>query len=227
MNNLKIFFVLIFTFNMSAAPEGAFNTLMVKAKNVDAYVDYMKSNTGPFEAIGADMAGVCVTRSGNDYKGQMFVWNAFPSVEKALAASDLYDPMNTSDDFNKLRKVMYSATFKPVKDFDLKPGSERLWRLKINNLPAYVKKVTQLEKAINDAGHEMRIGVFTPIAGGKEETGMYHVRAISNSAAESGAVLDDYYAGASWGKIWQESLKYVDEVVTDTMEKCEIIYTAN
>ena len=30
---------------------------MVKAKNVDAYVDYMRNNTGPFEAIGADMAG--------------------------------------------------------------------------------------------------------------------------------------------------------------------------
>ena len=73
----------------------------------------------------------------------------------------------------------------------------------------------------------MRIGVFAPIAGGKEETGMYHVRAVSNTAAESGAALDDYYAGAKWGDIWRESLKFVDEVVTDTMEKCEIIYTAN
>ena len=227
MNKLKIFFVLVFAFNISAAPEGAFNTLMVKAKNVDAYVDYMRNNTGPFEAIGADMAGVCVTRSGNDYKGQMFVWNAFPSVEKALAASDLYDPMNTSASFNKLRKVMYSATFKSIKEFDLKPGSERLWRLKLNNPRAYVQKVTELEMAMNKAGHDMRIGVFAPIAGGKEETGMYHVRAVSNTAAESGAALDDYYSGAKWGDIWRESLKFVDEVVTDTMEKCEIIYTAN
>ncbi len=31
MNKLKIFFVLVFTFNIIAAPEGAFNTLMVKA----------------------------------------------------------------------------------------------------------------------------------------------------------------------------------------------------
>jgi hypothetical protein len=56
---------------------------------------------------------------------------------------------------------------------------------------------------------------------------MYHVRAVSNTASESGAALDDYYAGAKWGDIWRESLKFVDEVVTDTMEKCEIIYTAN
>ena len=38
MNKLKLFFVLVFAFNINGAPEGAFNTLMVKAKNVDAYV---------------------------------------------------------------------------------------------------------------------------------------------------------------------------------------------
>lgn len=226
MNKIKLFLTLVISLNVLAVPEGAFNTLMVQAKDVNKYIEYMKANTGPFEAIGSDVAGVCVTKSGNDYPGQMFVWNAFSSVEKALAASDLYDPMNTSSGFNKQRKVMYSATFKPLKVFELKPGSERLWRLKLNNPSKYAEKLIEIEKAMNEAGHEVRIGLFAPIAGGKEETGMFHLRGVSNTAAESGAAIDDFYAGASWASLWDESMEYIDEVVTETMEKCEVIYTA-
>ncbi|GIS25042.1 MAG: hypothetical protein CM15mP126_2850 [Gammaproteobacteria bacterium] len=34
----------------------------------------------------------------------MFVWNAFPSIEKAMEASEKYDPFQASDEFKKIEK---------------------------------------------------------------------------------------------------------------------------
>lgn len=216
-------FMMFAALNASAAPEGAFTTLMVQANDVEKYIDYMKKNTAPFEAIDSDVAGVCVTKSGNQYPGEMFVWNAFPSIEKAFAVSELYDPMNTTSAFEKLRSVKYSATFKPIKEFDLKPGYERLWRLKLNDWRAFAADMTTLEKALQKAGHEMRLGVFYPLGGGNE---VFHLRAVTIDGAASGRVADDYFAGAEYGQIWDNAFaKYVDEIVSETVESCEIIYT--
>ncbi|MDG1062748.1 MAG: hypothetical protein P8P39_07510 [SAR86 cluster bacterium] len=216
-------FIMFAALNASAAPEGAFTTLMVQANDVEKYIDYMKKNTAPFEAIDSDVAGVCVTKSGNQYPGEMFVWNAFPSIEKAFAVSELYDPMNTTSAFEKLRSVKYSATFKPIKEFDLKPGYERLWRLKLNDWRAFAADMTILEKALQKAGHEMRLGVFYPLGGGNE---VFHLRAVTIDGAASGRVADDYFAGAEYGQIWDNAFaKYVDEIVSETVESCEIIYT--
>ena len=84
-----------------------------------------------------------------------------------------------------------------------------------------------LEKALNDAGHDIRIGVFSPIGGGSAETRMFHLRAVGNSSAETGAAIDDYFSGASWGRVWDASQEYVDEVVNETLENCQIVYTAD
>ena len=224
MKNLKFLsaFTLIISLNTFAVPEGAFTTLHVKAKDVDKYIELMKKNTAPFEAIGSDLAGVCVTKTGHQYPGEMFVWNAFPSVEKAFAATDLYDPMKASGPYKNMRKVKYSSTFKPLKEFNLQPAYERLWRLNLNNPMAYTQKMIELEEAIRAAGHNMNIGVFQPLGGGTE---VFHVRAVSQSASELGKVVDDYFAGRSWSKIWDESAQYVDEIVSDTIEHCQIIYT--
>ena len=223
-NFFKFSFLIIFTFNISAnVPDGAFTSLHVSAKNVDAYVDYMKNNTAAFEQIGSDVAGVCVTKTGNAYPGEMFVWNAYPSIEKAFQSSELYDPFKATDEFKKLRKVLYSATWKPLKEFELKPGYERLWRVNLSDPIAFAQKMTKLEKELNEAGHDMRIGVFQPMGGGTET---FHLRAVSNNASESGKVADGYFAGESYGKTWDDAFaKYVTAVVTQTTEFCEIIYT--
>ena len=226
LNNQIISFLSIFfaSFNLSASvPEGAFTSLHVKAKNVDAYVNYMKENTAAFKMIDSDIAGVCVVKTGNEYPGEMFVWNAFPSVEKAFMTSELYDPMNTSTEFNNLREVLYSVTWKPLKEFELNPGYERLWRIKTTDSRAFAKEMTKLEKQVQKAGHDMRFGVFEPMGGGTE---VVHLRVVTNTAAENGKVVDEYYSGASYGKIWDMAFaKYVTEVVRETTEFCEIIYT--
>ena len=48
MKNLKITAILflssVFSLNLLAVPEGGFTTLMVQAKYIDKYVDYLKEN---------------------------------------------------------------------------------------------------------------------------------------------------------------------------------------
>ncbi len=214
----------------SAAPvagEGAFVTLMVKAQDPTSYIEMLKKNPAPFEAIGSSVAGACVTKTGADYPGQMFVWNAFDSVEQAMAATDAYDPMKPTPQLSAIREVQYNAMFKPLKHFDLAPNSERLWRLDISpaNVAPFVNKMIELETALRDAGHDMNIGVFQPIGGGSHET--IHLRAVSPTYADSGKVIDEAFAGAGWMSIWADAMALVDEVVSDNFEHCQIIYTAS
>ena len=206
--------------------DGAFVTLMVQANDPDAYIKVMKQNTAPFEALGSSVAGVCVTKTGADYPGQMFVWNAFDSMEQAMAATDAYDPLNAPEELAALREVKYNAIFKPLKPFDLQPNSERLWRLNIApaNVAPFVGKMTELESALRAAGHDVNIGVFQPFGGGSHET--IHLRAVSPTYAESGRVIDEALAGAQWMSIWGAAMALVDEVVSDNFERCQVIYTA-
>ena len=209
--------------------EGAFNTIMVQADDTAKYVDYLKANTGLFKAVGATAAGICITRSGNDYEGQMFVWSAYPDLASALHANTVYDPNNAPSALATLRTVKYGVSWKGLKSFRLDPGWERVLRIKVSpeNLNAYVESLRELETAIINSGHEsFNMGLFGPFGGGVHESQTIMVRAISPTARESGQIADEYFAGASWGRIWEESRALVDEVVSDTYEVCEQIYTA-
>ena len=209
--------------------EGAFNTIMVQADDTAKYVDYLKANTGLFKAVGATAAGVCITRSGNDYEGQMFVWSAYPDLASALHANTVYDPNNAPSALATLRTVKYGVSWKGLKSFRLDPGWERVLRIKVSpeNLNTYVESIRELETAIINSGHEsFNMGLFGPFGGGVHESQTIMVRAISPTARESGQIADEYFAGASWGRIWEKSRALVDEVVSDTYELCEQIYTA-
>ena len=208
------------------AGSGAFVALMVQAQDPDAYIAALKKNPAPFQAIGSSIAGACITKTGHDYPGQMFIYNAFDSVEQAMAATNKYDAMKATPELMAIREVKYNAVFKPLKQFTLEPGSERLWRLTIpsETLRPFVNKITELETALRTAGHKVNLGVFQPIGGGTHEA--IHLRAVSASYRASGKILDDAYAGADWRNTWAEALALVDEILSDNFEQCEIIYTA-
>ena len=232
MNKLKLTLAVIFTFgfsnNLLAVPEGAFTALWVQAKDVYKYIDHMKNNPETFEALGASDAGVCVTRAGNNYPGEMFVWSAFPNLEGALSMIETYDPFNPDPVYKRLRKAKYTSAFKPLKDNPILPQDtfERLWRIKLNDENAFTAKMVKLEKALQAAGHDVRLGVYAPVGGGVHETGMFHFRAIFNNGAEAGKALDGFYAGASFSTIWADAQEYVDGIVSETVELCQVIYTA-
>jgi hypothetical protein len=230
MKNIKISLLIllssIFSINLSAIPEGAFTTLMVQAKDIDKYVDFLKENV-EFDNFGSEQVGYCKTRTGESYQGQMFIFNAFSSVEKAIGFIELYDPASADFDLKQLRTVKYSSTFKPLKDFEARNGYHRLWRVKLNDWQAFSNSMTKLQKELDDAGHNMMIGVFAQLGGGFAETGMFHVRTITKTAAETGKIIDEYFRGAGWAETWDDAQQYIVEEVEETFEYCETIYTRN
>ena len=88
-------------------------TVMVKAPNPQAYIKAIKENESVFKTSGASASGYCLTKTGNDYPGQMFAWNGFESVEKAMASLDTYDVYDAPSEFSTLREIQYVAMFKP------------------------------------------------------------------------------------------------------------------
>ena len=141
--------------------------LMVKAKDPDAYISMLKANAAPFEAIGSSMAGACVTKTGADYPGQMFIWNAFDSLEQAMASTDKYDPMKATAELTAIREVQYNVMFKPLKPFNLQPNSERLWRLEISpeNLSPFVNKITAAGRCTPNSGTQGKPRCFSTYRG--------------------------------------------------------------
>lgn len=215
----------------TASGDGAFTTLFVVAKDPEKYIESVKSNLALFESIGADAAGYCETISGRDQPGQLMMWNAFPDVTSALKGSMKYDPSKAPKAMARQREFKYGATWAPLKPFArLDPGYERAMRVKISpaNLPAFITTTSKLEKQIQDAGHDTFMnGLFVAMGGGKHEAGTYYLKSITSDVDAHGAVIDDYFAGASWGATYIEAMALIDEVVNDQFEVCEQFYTAN
>ena len=210
---------------------GAFTTLFVSATDVDGYIDSVKSSTALFEAIGSDAAGYCETISGRDEVGQLMIWNSFGSVTDALVGGSKYDASKAAPDMASQREFKYTATWAPLKPFPrLDPGYERAMRIKLKpeNLPTFIAAITKMEAEIVAAGHETFMnGLFVAMGGGSTEAGTYYLKSITSSVETHGAVIDDYFAGASWGATYNEASAMIDEVVNDQFEVCEQFYTAN
>ena len=88
----------------SSSNTGAFTTFFVSAIDHEAYINEMKANQDLFESMGTSAAGFCRTMTGQDFRGQMFVWNAYEDVSSALVASSSYDPEKAPSEFAKLRE---------------------------------------------------------------------------------------------------------------------------
>ena len=209
--------------------KGAFSTLMLQVSDVDTYIKALKSNDGPFKTVGSVAAGYCLTRSGNDYPGQMFVWNAFDSVSDAMAGVLKYDPYKAPKAFAALREVKYSAVFKPLNDFKLDPGIERLWRVAVpaENLSKFVEGVVEVESALRGKGYDLNMGVFMALAGGAAETKTLHVRAAARDGATLGKIVDEYFENPAWSGVWNRTIAMASSIETDTIEECEQVYSAN
>ena len=206
--------------------EGAFTVLNVQAANVEAYIASLKSNPAPFKTVGSKVAGVCVTKTGNDYPGQMYIFNGFESVADAMEGSLKYDPFTATPELMAQRSVLYSAIFKPLKQYTLEPGSERVWRLDIarENVAAFVSNIAKQEQAMRASGIKVNLGVFAPIGGGSHES--YHLRVAAPSNSALGKIFDEGYARAPWVEHWRAAIALVDNIRTDNIEQCQLIYTA-
>ena len=101
-------------------------------------------------------------------------------------------------------------------------------KLTPENLPAFIAAITKMEAEIVAAGHETFMnGLFVAMGGGSTEAGTYYLKSITSSVETHGAVIDDYFAGASWGATYNEASAMIDEVVNDQFDVCDQFYTAN
>ena len=103
----------------SGPGEGSFTTFMVQAPDVSAYIKYLKNNPELFSGFDATAAGVCVTITGQDYHGEMFVWSAYADVTGAMAETTAYDPDQAPKELADLRTPKYRLAWKPLKSFVL------------------------------------------------------------------------------------------------------------
>ena len=158
------------------------------------------------------------------------IWNAFGSVTDALVGASKYDASKAPADMASQRDFKYGATWAPLKPFPrLDPGYERAMRIKIKpeKLSAFIAMITKLEAEIIAAGHDTFMnGLFVAIGGGTDEAGTYYLKSITSSVEAHGAVIDDYFAGASWGVTYNKALAMIDDVVNDQFEICKQVYTA-
>ena len=227
---LIISFLMAFVANASdhsepSTAEGAFTTLHVNSDDRSKYVNYLKSDTSSFKAIGSTAAGVCIT---NDTISEMMVWNGFNNLEDALAGSTKYDVSKAPKKLAALRSPDYSVTWKPLKNWRLEPGFERVGRVKVStgNIPAFVAAMSSLEKGVQNAGHPNFFnGVFQSFGGGDNESSTLMIRSVTRDGAAFGRILDEGYAGdAPWSEAYASVLSLVDEFVSDNVEICEQFY---
>ena len=229
MKKILFTFIILLSINLSAddhiKPEqGAFTSLYVSASDVDKYVSFLRKNSDAFKAIGSSDAGVCITRSGNQYPGQMMIWNAFPSVEAAMIGSLKYDPYKATGPISNLRKIKHSTIWKSLKSFRLEPGHEIVGRFKVKqeNISSFVKAMDSLEKEIQDNGHpDFFNGVFVSIAGGAESQTL-KVRSITSSASDQGKIADEYFSGKY--KSFNDAIAFTEGFVDEQIQVCEQIY---
>ena len=229
MKKILFTFIILLSINLSAddhiKPEqGAFTSLYVSASDVDKYVSFLRKNSDAFKAIGSSDAGVCITRSGNQYPGQMMIWNAFPSVEAAMIGSLKYDPYKATGPISNLRNIKHSTIWKSLKSFRLEPGHEIVGRFKVKqeNISSFVKAMDSLEKEIQENGHpDFFNGVFVSIAGGAESQTL-KVRSITSSASDQGKIADEYFSGKY--KSFNDAIAFTEGFVDEQIQVCEQIY---
>ena len=220
-----------FIFTQNAPGDGAFSTFHVKAENPTEYANYLKENSQLLGNQNPVAAGTCITRSGSRYTGEMFVWQAFTSMEEAMENTTAYDPYSAPFALKQMRTPLYSSFWKPLKSFNIRPKSfERVNRVIVQpeNLLEYIQVATMFEQELQKSNPGFVMGIFQPLGGGAEEAvaNQYMVRGLTDTPGEHGKFADDFFAGnVTWAAMYQKLLS-LGTIIDDSYDECEILYTA-
>ena len=152
------------------------------------------------------------------------IWNAFPSIEKAMEGSLKYDPYKAKGPISKLRTLKHSTIWKSLKSFRLEPGHEVVGRFKVKreNIEAFVQAMADLEKEIQNNGHpDYFNGVFISIAGGVESQTI-KVRSITKNASDQGKIADEFFTGKY--QSFYKAVALTEGFVDEQVQICEQLY---
>lgn len=212
----------------SAQDRGAFNVLNMAVEDQTTYVAALKANPVIFSALEAEVAGVCRTTAGSQYYGEMFVWTGYSSMGDAMDAGIKFLGAPTSGPISEMRTIIDSEMYVPINDFELNPGVERVYKVKTSQPAAYAEAISAMEAAMHANGFEdIFMAVLTAPVSGPDEVGIVTVRVIAPDSHRLGALMAAQYAAPDW---YAEALTGIAatgrEIVNDSVEVCEIIYTA-
>ncbi|MFL2734340.1 MAG: hypothetical protein ACJ0E5_04215 [Gammaproteobacteria bacterium] len=214
--------------SQAGLPEGGFSTFHVVAEDPYAYIDYLKSNPESLSGNGSDIVGYCMTMTGHDHPGELFIWNAYSDLGKALSDGLAYNPYKAPKQLKNMRKILYTAVWKPLTPFPVNPGFERVTRVNVKpeNTQKFLMASEILQAEMNAAGDEFEMGVLLGLGAGAKETTLM-VRGIAPDGKSFGELYEKGYSGkAPWGQALQNMQSLIDEVVRDSHEQCETLYTA-
>jgi len=212
----------------NAQDRGAFNVLNMAVEDQTTYVEALKANPAIFSALDAQVAGVCRTTAGSQYYGEMFVWTGYASMGDAMHAGIKFLGAPTSGPISEMRTILDSEMYVPANDFELNPGVERVYKVKTNQTAAYVDAIAAMEAAMHANGFDdIIMAVLTAPVSGPDEVGVVTVRIIAPDAHRLGALMATQNAAPGW---YTEAMSGIGatgrEIVNDSVEVCEIVYTA-
>ncbi len=200
----------------------------VKTTNPAAYRAYLMENPDIFEALGAESGGTCTTVSGHRYPGQAFAFSFYNDASSAFKAATKFANMPRSSDLEAISSVVSAEFYAVIKPFTLSPGFERRYQIVVNDAAAYVAAATKLEKAMQDNGHKVEVGIFQPLGNGHQKANLLDVRIFAVEPEVAGMMVNDFLQRKAWALApYGEMLATVESLELDTFEDCRQVYSAN
>ena len=211
----------------NSLPKGAAIMLHVKAKDLDRYITEITNNSEALSAAGAVAGGYCIVKSGNNYPGEVSVWQYFLSMGDLMSSIDKTDHMNEPQtNISKMRDLQYISIWKDMKEVNIKPGFEMVekWRVPANNQEDFVAAVTALETNLKEiSGIDFEMGVAFNLGSGIKETDLIMTRWITSDGETMGKLLDTVYNSVGFLPSYNKALKLAQKV-NSQIEECKAIY---
>ena len=199
----------------------------IQTSNPMAYTAYLQVNPQIFETLGAQSGGTCMTLSGHRYPGQAFAYSFYGDAASAFKSARMYARAPRSAELEAISTVVSTEFYAVLKPFSLPSGFERRYQLVVNDAAGYIAAATQLEKAMQDNGHNVEIGIFQPMGNGRQKANLLDVRIFAVEPEVAGLMVNDFLQQKSWAaEPYGKLLTTIESLELDTFEDCVQVYPA-
>ena len=234
MKRLIALFLLLTVFSstqssaiQNSLPKGAGLLINVQTDDLDRYISELTKNALILRQENVVAAGYCIVKTGNNYSGEVSVWQYFTSMSDLMRTVDNSDPVNNADlNFEKMRDVKYISIWKDMKEVNIKPGFEMVekWKVPGGKLEEFVKAVISLESSLKGlSGVEFEMTAAFNVGSGIKETDLVMTRWITPNGETMGKLLDLVYNSVGYLPEYNNLLN-LGEKVNSQLEECSAVY---
>ena len=227
-----ILLFIVFSSTQSSAiqnslPRGAGLLINVQTDDLDRYISELTKNALILRQENVVAGGYCIVKTGNNYSGEVSVWQYFTSMSDLMRTVDNSDPVNNADlNFEKMRDVKYISIWKDMKEVNIKPGFEMVekWKVPGEKLEEFVKAVTSLESSLKDlSGVEFEMTAAFNVGSGVKETDLVMTRWITPNGETMGKLLDLVYNSVGYLPEYNNLISLAEKV-NSQLEECTAVY---